>query len=140
MPLRHWEYRQDCKGPYSVHPEYTRSGCTWCRHLYWYRMPDSILINHPNQNIYIYVYTHTQKQIYKYLYTCKWDLSTSSVWTAENFYMTRYWRSAVKVHWDFITSLCTWATEKLIMNTQIQKPFKSISCCNNLQYKTYKFI
>lgn len=30
--LKHWEYGQDCKGPCSVHPEYTHNGCTWCRH------------------------------------------------------------------------------------------------------------
>lgn len=32
LPLRHWEYGQDCRGSHSVHPEYTHSGCTWCRH------------------------------------------------------------------------------------------------------------
>lgn len=65
-----------------------------------------------------------------------------NVCTAETFCMTRYGCSAVIIHWDFSTFLCTCTTEKLVTNMQIQKPFKSISCCNNLQYKTYiyKFI
>lgn len=30
------------------------------------KLPDSILINHPNQKIYIYVHTHTKTNIYTY--------------------------------------------------------------------------
>lgn len=32
------------------------------------KLPDSILINHPNQKKYIYMYTHTQKQIYIHIH------------------------------------------------------------------------
>lgn len=35
------------------------------------KLPDSILINHPNQKKYIYICTHTHKNKYIYIYTYK---------------------------------------------------------------------